>query len=91
MIELHVISFAGTSALEGRTSSEEIFSDTQRNFLPLYLVDCLIYIPIQIINFKYIPPLYRVPFLSAIALIFDGFITAYKHEHQGIHLHSDEK
>jgi len=66
-------------------------SDTQRNFLPLYLADCFIFVPIQIINFKYIPAFYRIPFLSLIAFIFDAFISAYKHEHQGIHVHNDLK
>jgi hypothetical protein len=66
-------------------------SDTQRNFIPLYLADCLIYSPIQIINFKYISAFYRVPFLSLVAFIFDIFISAYKHEHKGIHVHNNLK
>lgn len=81
----------GTSLLEGRTSYQEVSSDTQKNFLPLYLVDCVTFVPIQIINFKYIPPFYRVPFLSLVAFIFDIFISAYKHEHEGIHLHKEKQ
>ncbi|CAF0724367.1 unnamed protein product [Rotaria sordida] len=81
----------GTSVLEGRTSSRELIGDIQTNFLPLYLVDCFIFAPIQIINFKYIPPLYRVPFLSLISFIFDAFISAYKHQHQEIHVHDNLK
>lgn len=87
----NIFFFQGTSVLEGRTSYRELMSDTRRNFLPLYLADCLIYAPIQIINFKYIPSFYRVPFLSLSALIFDAFISAYKHEHPGIHVHNDQK
>lgn len=83
--------FQGTSVLEGRTSYRELMSDTRTNFLPLYLADCLIFVPIQIINFRYISPFYRVPFLSFIAFLFDIFISAYKHEHQDIHLHNNEK
>jgi hypothetical protein len=66
-------------------------SDTQRNFLPLYIADCFIFVLIQIINFKYIPSFYRVPFLSLIAFIFDAFISAYKHEHEGIQVHNTHK
>ncbi|CAF0721355.1 unnamed protein product [Adineta steineri] len=78
----------GTSILEGRTSYRELVKDTQTNFLPLYIADTLIYIPIQIINFKYIPAFYRVPFLSFVAFIFDCFISAYKHKPQEIHVHT---
>ncbi|CAF1378190.1 unnamed protein product [Adineta ricciae] len=72
----------GTSILEGRTSIRELMSDTRMNFLPLYIADCLIYCPVQIFNFRYVPSFYRVPFLSLVAFIFDAFISAYKHEHE---------
>jgi len=83
--------FQGTSILEGRASYREVSSDTQRNFLPLYLVDCAVYVPIQIINFKYIPAFYRVPFLSLVAFVFDIFISAYKHQHEGVHIQKEEE
>ncbi|CAM2703626.1 unnamed protein product [Rotaria socialis] len=69
-----------TSILEDRTSSAELTSDIRKNFFPLYLADCLIFAPIQLINFKYVPAFYRVPFLSLAAFVFDAFISAYKHE-----------
>ncbi len=72
----------GTSILEGRTSFSELKSDTKTNFLPLYLADCFVFIPVQIINFRYIPPYYRVPFMFFIAFIFNTFISAYKHTHE---------
>ncbi|CAF2846741.1 unnamed protein product [Rotaria sp. Silwood2] len=81
----------GTSYIEGRASPRELISDIQTNFLPLYLVDCCIFFPIQIINFRYIPSSYRVPFLSILAFIFDAFISAYKHEHKGISVHDNLK
>ncbi|CAF0923427.1 unnamed protein product [Rotaria sp. Silwood1] len=81
----------GTSVLEGRTSARELISDVQTNFLPLYLVDCFIFSPVQVINFKYIPAFYRVPFLSLTAFIFDAFISAYKHKHEGVHIHDTLK
>ncbi len=87
----HFWYFQGTSAIEGRISARELISDTKNNFLPLYVADCLLYIPVQIINFKFIPAFYRVPFLSVVALIFDAFISAYKHEHEGMHLHNNQK
>ena len=69
----------GTSFLEGRQSCEELKEDTRENFLPLYLADCFLFVPIQLINFKYIPSNYRVIFLSLTAFLFDVGIIAYKH------------
>jgi hypothetical protein len=46
--------------------------------------------PVQIINFKYIPSFYRVPFLSFVECIFDAFLSAYKHNHQEVHKPDDK-
>ncbi len=73
----------GTSILEGRTSFSELKSDTKANFVPLYIADCMIFIPVQIINFRYVPGHYRIPFMFFIAFIFNTFLSAYKHKHQG--------
>jgi len=78
----YVIFDKGTSILEGRTSLGELKSDTKANFLPLYIADCLVFIPVQIINFRYISAYYRVPFMFFIAFIFNAFISAYKHTHE---------
>jgi hypothetical protein len=72
----------GTSILEGRTSFGELKKDAKTNFLPLYIADCLVFIPVQIFNFKYIPAYYRVPFMFFIAFIFNAFLSAYKHAHE---------
>jgi hypothetical protein len=61
---------------------KELKSDTKENFLPLYLADCIIFIPTQIINFKYIPTYYRVPFMFSVAFIFNIFLSAYKHTNE---------
>lgn len=71
----------GTSILEGRTSVRDVRSDTKKNFLPLYVADCLVFIPVQMINFKYISPFYRVPFMFVIAFVFNAFLSAFKHAH----------
>jgi len=78
----YVIFDKGTSILEGKTSLGELKSDTKANFLPLYIADCLVFIPVQIINFRYISASYRVPFMFFIAFIFNAFISAYKHTHE---------
>jgi protein Mpv17 len=75
----YIIFDKGTSILEGRTSFGELKSDTKANFIPLYIADCLVFIPVQIINFRYISPYYRVPFMFFIAFIYNAFISAYKH------------
>lgn len=72
-------SSSGTSFLEGRQSFEQLKQDTRDNFLTLYLADCLLFVPIQLINFKYIPSSYRVVFLSIVAFLFDAGVIAYKH------------
>jgi protein Mpv17 len=83
--------FEGTSALEGRTSYHQLINDIQTNLIPLYLMDCLIFSPVQIFNFKYIPSSYRVPFLTLCAFGFDVFMSAYKHKYEGIHVHNNQK
>ena len=62
--------YKGTSVLEGRTSFEELKRDLKTNFVPLYIADCVIFIPTQMINFKYISAYYRVPFMFFVAFIF---------------------
>jgi protein Mpv17 len=82
--------FLGTSFLEGRKSYRELKKDIRINFLPLYIADCCVSTPVQIINFKYIPSFYRVPFLSFVECIFDAFLSAYKHNHQEVHKPDDK-
>ncbi|CAF1137311.1 unnamed protein product [Adineta steineri] len=72
----------GTSVLEGRTSSRELKNDIKANFLPLYIADCVIFIPVQIINFRYISKYYRVPFMFSISFVFNYFLSVYKHRRQ---------
>ena len=76
---------SGSSLLEGRTSFGELKHDFRSNFLPMYLADCAVFIPIQIINFKYVPAYYRVSFMFLIACIFNTFISAYKHAGDDTH------
>ncbi|UJR08299.1 hypothetical protein I4U23_012570 [Adineta vaga] len=71
----------GTSMLEGRTTIQELKKDAKANFLPLYIADCAIFIPVQIINFRYISPYYRIPFMFSISFVFNFFLSAYKHAH----------
>ncbi|CAF2560018.1 unnamed protein product [Rotaria sp. Silwood2] len=73
----------GTSILEGRTSFHTLQSDTKKNFLPLYIADCVVFIPTQLVNFRYISAYYRVPFMFVISFIFNAFLSAYKHTHEG--------
>jgi hypothetical protein len=74
-----VVIVLGTSILEGRISTNELTKDMKTNFLPMYLADCFVFIPVQLINFKYVSAYYRVPFMFSIAFIFNAFLSAYKH------------
>ncbi|CAF1054839.1 unnamed protein product [Rotaria sordida] len=49
----------GTSILEGRTSLNQLKDDTKQNFIPLYIADCVVFIPTQLINFRYISAYYH--------------------------------
>mgnify|MGYP001951410820 CR=1 FL=1 len=69
--------------MEGRTSFGQLKSDTKANFVPLYIADCVIFIPVQLANFRYISAYYRVPFMFCISFIFNAFLSAYKHTHEG--------
>lgn len=68
--------------MEGRTSFRELTNDVKANFLPLYLADCAVFIPIQILNFRFVPAYYRVPFMFFGAFFFNIFLSAYKHKHE---------
>jgi hypothetical protein len=79
----YVIFDKGTSILEGWKSLGELKSNTKANFFTLYIVNCLVFIPVQIINLRYISAYYRVPFMFFfIAFISNGFISAYKHTNE---------
>jgi len=60
----------------------ELKNDTKENFIPLYIADCAVFIPVQIFNFKYVSAYYRVPFMFFISFIFNIFLSAYKHAHE---------
>jgi hypothetical protein len=72
----------GTSILEGRTSFHALKGDTKENFLPIYIADCAVFIPCQIVNFRFIPAFYRVPFMFCISFVFNFFMSTYKHAHE---------
>jgi len=78
----YIIFDKGTSILKGQTSLCELKSDTKTTFFLLYIADCLFFIPVQIINFRYISANYRIPFMFFIAFIFNAFISAYKYTHE---------
>ena len=79
---LYFLLLKGTSLLEGRTSLNEVKHDIRSNFIVLYLADCLVFIPVQMVNFKFISAFYRVPFMFGISFFFNLFMSAYKHAHK---------
>lgn len=69
----------GTSILEGRTTRRDLRNDVRMNFFPLYFADCAVFIPVQMINFRYVSPYYRVSFMFLISFLFNTFLSAFKH------------
>ncbi|CAF0892607.1 unnamed protein product [Adineta ricciae] len=77
----------GTSFVEGRRSADELHKDIRVNFPTMYVADICTFTPVQLINFKYVPPFYRVPFLSMVIFFFNTFLSAYKHAPETSHRH----
>ena len=63
----HVL-FPGLSMLEGK-SREQIYDDWKYKVLPTYLIGTALWIPAQVLNFKVVPPQFRVAYVASFVLL----------------------
>ncbi|XP_069703418.1 mpv17-like protein 2 isoform X2 [Periplaneta americana] len=73
------IFFFGMGYLEGHTW-DEIVSESRRKFLSIYMVDWLVWPPVQMINFYFLSPKYRVIYINIVTMLYDVFLSYIKHD-----------
>ena len=54
--------------LEGK-SRERIYEDWKYKALPTYLIGTVLWIPAQVLNFKVVPPQFRVAYVASFVLL----------------------
>ncbi|ELT87101.1 hypothetical protein CAPTEDRAFT_150250 [Capitella teleta] len=71
--------FGGMGLMEGQ-SQEEIKSEIKCKFVPLIIADCCFWPPMQAINFRFVPPQFRVLYVACCTLFWDGFLSYMKYK-----------
>jgi len=69
--------FLGSGFLEGQ-SWENNWNDVKGKLPITYVLDCCFWLPVQYINFTYIPPTYCVAYVSGMTLIWMTFLSFIK-------------
>ena len=75
---LYVLFFSGAGALEGQ-SFREITQEIKEKFLTIFLLDLSVWPPAQFINFTFVPPQFRVIYVSGITLVWDTVLSFVKY------------
>ncbi|XP_038067881.1 mpv17-like protein 2 isoform X2 [Patiria miniata] len=70
--------FVGMGLLEGKTLAESV-DVLKKKFLTVYMVDILVWPPIQAINFFLVPPQLRVIYVNVFILLWDVFLSFMNH------------
>ncbi|XP_066993584.2 mpv17-like protein 2 [Anabrus simplex] len=74
-----VIFFVGLGLFEKHEASR-IISEMKSKFLIIYTVDWIVWPPVQMINFYYLPPKYRVIYVNIVTMLYDVFLSYVKHD-----------
>ncbi|KAE9555902.1 hypothetical protein FO519_000882 [Halicephalobus sp. NKZ332] len=69
---------AGIATLEGKSAIESL-DEYRRKFFQVLALDICVWPPAQSINFFFLPPAFRVLYVSFIVLIYTCFLTWIKH------------
>lgn len=70
--------FTATNAMEGR-SVPEISSKLRTDLLPTYLVDIAVWLPIQTVNFRWIPVVYQAIFVQSCNIGWNAYLSFVQH------------
>lgn len=72
--------FTTTNAMEGR-QPEEIVKKLRTDLLPTYLVDIAVWLPIQTINFRWVPVVYQALFVQSCNIGWNAYLSFVQHNH----------
>jgi len=70
--------FVSISTLEGMTR-EQTIQHLRKEFWPTFKMDITVWPPAQAINFFYLPPAYRVLYISSISLFWNAYLSMVQH------------
>lgn len=74
-----LIFFLGLGYFEDH-SLEEICAEIRAKFFFIYKVDWMVWPPVQMINFYYLSPKYRVVYINFVTMLYDVFLSYAKHD-----------
>ena len=72
--------FSATAALEQRAPAE-IAHKLRTDLLPTYLVDIAVWLPIQTINFRWVPVMYQALFVQGCNVGWNAYLSFVQHRH----------
>ncbi|XP_072041004.1 mpv17-like protein 2 isoform X2 [Amphiura filiformis] len=72
--------FMGVGLLEGNTVGDS-FAILRKKFLTVYMMDLMVWPPVQAINFFFVPPQLRVLYVNFFILIWDVFLSFMANKH----------
>ena len=70
--------FTTTNAMEGRQPNE-IVNKLSTDLLPTYLVDIAVWLPIQTINFRWVPVVYQALFVQSCNIGWNAYLSFVQH------------
>jgi len=70
--------FIGMSLLEGK-SWKESWGEFVKKFPMVFIFDCVLWPPFQVVNFYYLPPHYRLLYVNVVTVIWNVFLSYMKH------------
>ena len=75
--------FTATNAMEGRNPTE-IATKLRTDLLPTYLVDIAVWLPIQTINFRWVPVVYQALFVQSCNIGWNAYLSFVQHRSESI-------
>uniref|UniRef100_A0A1L8D9B9 Putative conserved plasma membrane protein n=1 Tax=Nyssomyia neivai TaxID=330878 RepID=A0A1L8D9B9_9DIPT len=69
--------FTGMSTMEG---AEDKFAEFRQKFLPTFARSCVFWVPIQTLNFTFIPPTYRIVFMGMCSFVWINILCWVKRQ-----------
>lgn len=71
---IYILFFPFLGVMKGH-SWEEIKTKTKKDFLPTILYDATVWVPANLINFRYVSPTYRVAYIGVISFMWSVYLA----------------